>query len=143
MPANERYCARLIQCFDQFPNWGMISDETKAGLVRFLAAKARDDHEAHAAIQDLLADTERASSTATNRVPTTGELQVWLEAVRQPEPAKSYREMGVDDDGVPNYTCGRCRDGWIFRTKTVISKGSPLPQVYEFAGYCKCKGGWL
>ncbi len=142
MPANERYCAQLVQCFDQFANWSYISDETKAQLVRFLATNARDDHEAHAAIQDLLGDTARASSTATNRVPTTGELKVWLEAQRPPEAPQSYAEM-VGDDGVPNGGCGRCRDGWIFQTKRVISKGSSVPQEYEFAGRCRCVGGWL
>ena len=142
MPANERYCAQLVQCFDQFANWSYISDETKAQLVRFLATNARDDHEAHAAIQDLLGDTARASSTATNRVPTTGELKVWLEAQRPPEAPKAYAEM-AGDDGVPNSGCGRCRDGWIFQTKRVISKGSSVPQEYEFAGRCKCVGGWL
>jgi hypothetical protein len=162
MPANERYCAQLIQCFDQFANWSYISDETKAQLVRFLAVNARDDHEAHAAIQDLLGDTARASSTATNRVPTTGELKVWLESQRNGEAyqqAETTSKGGcgkvfeawryIDGDG--HWQQSRCENGVVRRTvlKRVQGRldedGKELQQAYDYSGFCKChpQGGWL
>lgn len=130
MPANERYCAQLVQSFDQYSNWGFISQETKISLIKFLADYARDDHEAHAAIVDLMGDTARAGSPATNKVPTVGELKLWIEAQRpqheSPPPITSRRG------------CGQCENGWIFRTAWRTVNGQR--REYSFAGPCACGG---
>lgn len=159
MPANERYCATLVQSFDQFPNWGMISEETKRRMVAHLAATARDDHEAHAAITDLLTDTARASSASTNRVPTIGELTQWITAQRgdqydTPPPAnrkggcgREFPHWHYDDENGRHVS--RCEGGWVRRTiwreigHMVNEDGTKAMQPYHFAGRCKCDGGWL
>jgi hypothetical protein len=131
MPANERYCLQLVQCFDQFSNWGYISEETKGSLVQFLAREAKDDHEAHAAVQDLLADPARASSSATNKVPTIGELQLWLHAQR---PQHESQAPITSRRG-----CGNCENGWIFREAWKSVGGQRM--LYSFAGKCPCREG--
>jgi hypothetical protein len=159
MPADLRYCATLVQCFEQFSNWPMIGDDGRRRLVEHLASQARDDHEAHAAIQDLLADPARASSPATNKVPTMGELSQWLASQRQdqydtPPPISSKGGCGkvfegwFYDDHEGRHP-SHCAGGWVRRTVwrevrgMVGEQGERLMQPYEYSGRCKCKGGWL
>lgn len=159
MSADLRYCATLVQCFEQFSNWPMIGEDGRLQLVKHLAATARDDDEAHAAIQALLSDPARASSPSTNRVPTMGELTQWLVSQRQdqydtPPPASGKGGCGrvfdgwtYDDDNGRHQSA--CEGGWVRRTiykqrgNMVNEDGSPLRQPYQFAGKCKCVGGWL
>lgn len=159
MPASERYCATLVQTFDQFSNWGMISEETKRKLVEHIAATARDDHEAHAAITDLLNDAARAASPQTNRVPTIGELTQWIVSQRTDQydtPAPASRKGGcgkVFDGWYYEDENGRhpshCAGGWVRRTiwreirGMVNEDGTKAMQPYHFSGRCKCEGGWL
>lgn len=144
MPASERYCAQLVQFFDQFPNWNFISDETKRQMVEFISRVARDDHEAHAAVQDLM------ENQTTGKVPTLSELRHWIEIQRegvsyQPPPSES-RGCGwqsakeVDSDGTP----ARCKDGWIHISRKAVVKGSTALTAYTYAGKCpRCHGaGW-
>lgn len=149
MPASERYCMELVLSFDQFPNWGFISETTKASLAKFLAQNARDDHEAHAAVCDLLADTARASSSQTNRVPTTGELKLWLESQRpahpNPPPPTEKRGCGAVFAKYqhPDGGAARCEDSWLRTVKRVIPTGRTEPEDFEVIGKCpKCYPGW-
>lgn len=159
MPADMRYCATLVECFEQYPNWPMLGDETRRQLVEHLAKTARDDHEAHAAIQDLLADPARASSPATNKVPTMGELTQWLMSQRDDQydtPPPASRKGGCGREW-PNWRyedengrhVSKCENGWVRRTiwreigHMVNEDGTKAMQPYHFAGRCKCDGGWL
>ena len=139
------FCGEQILRLDGLIGFASMGQEgyRERAKALFEAAGTRDI--AEAAITALLSDTARASNTETNRLPSAGEIRLWVDVVRPKEEPVSYREMAneADDDGIPTYTCGRCRDGWIFATKRVISKGSSVPQEYEFAGRCKCVGGWL
>lgn len=101
MPANEIYCAQLVQFFDQFPNWSFVSQETKLNMIAFLSRTARDDHEAHAAVQDLMENQN------TGKVPTISELRQWIEAQRDDEYKPPQRS------GKP--ACQHCVDGMAFR----------------------------
>lgn len=141
MPASERYCAQLVQFFDQFPNWNFISDETKRQMVEFISRVARDDHEAHAAIQDLM------ENQTTGKVPTLSELRHWIEIQREgvsyQPPAREKPGCGYQNasaahpDGGPT----RCEDGWIFVVKRVIVKGRTEAEDYTYAGKCpRCHG---
>lgn len=144
MPASERYCAQLVQFFDQFPNWGFISDETKRQMVEFISRTARDDHEAHAAIEDLM------QNQTTGKVPTISELRHWIEIQREgvsyQPPAPENRGCGwqsakdVDSEGKP----ARCKDGWIHMVRKAVVKGLPTLAEYSYAGKCpRCHGtGW-
>lgn len=141
MPANERYCAELVQFFDQFPNWGFVSDETKRNMVAFIARTARDDHEAHAAIQDLM------ENQTTGKVPTISELRHWIEIQREGIP---YQPPTREKPGCgavfaqyqhPDGGATRCEDGWIHVTKRIIPKGRTEPEDFTFSGKCpRCHG---
>lgn len=141
MPANERYCAQLIGYFDQFSNWNFISDDTKRQMVAFMARVCRDDHEAHAAVQDIL------ENQTSGKVPNIAELRHWIEVQREgvpyQPPAREKPGCGYQNanaahpDGGPT----RCEDGWIFVVKRVIVKGRTDAEDYTYAGKCpRCHG---
>ena len=139
-----RFCGEQITRLEGLVGYASMGENGYRERAKALFESAGTRDIAEAAITALLGDTARASNTETNRLPSAGEIRLWVDVVRPKEEPVSYREMASesDDDGIPTYTCGRCRDGWIFRTKRVIFKGSNVPQEYEYAGYCKCKGGW-
>ena len=160
MAADLRYCATLVQCFEQFSNWPMIGDDGRKKLVEHLAATARDDHEAHAAVIAILQDQARASSPATNKVPTMGELSTWIMAQRDdqydtPPPASSKGGCGKVFDGWTyhdefGFHPSQCQGGWVRRTiwrevrGMVNEDGTKAMQPYHFSGRCKCQdGGWV
>lgn len=136
MPANERYCAQLIGYFDQFSNWSFISDDTKRQMVDFMARACRDDHEAHAAVQDIL------ENQTTGKVPTIAELRHWIEIQREgvpyqpPAPENGgcgwQSEKEVDSEGKP----ARCNDGWIHIVRKAVVKGLPTLAEYSYTGKC-------
>lgn len=140
-----RFCGEQIMRLDGLVGFASMGEAGYRERAKALFDAAGTADIAAAAITALLNDTARASNTETNRLPSAGEIRLWVDAVRPHEEKPSYREMAgaSADDGARNYTCGRCRDGWIFHTKRVILKGSVQPQDYEFAGRCRCVGGWV
>lgn len=135
--ATMKFCGEQILRLDGLTGYAsMGADGFRERAVALLEAAGTQDI-AEAAIDALLGDTARASNTETNRLPSAGEIRLWVEVV---QPQKRYAEGGAASRG----GCGQCRDGWIFRTQRVIRPGDTMPTEYSCAGKCPtCHGpGW-
>lgn len=151
--------ARLVNRLDCLPFFSALTESGYRELYVAVAQEARSDMEAESAITALLSDVGRAANVDTNRVPSPGELRLWIRAQRDdqydtPAPISSKRGCGKvfdgwhyeDEDGRhPSH----CAGGWVRCTiwreirGMVNEDGSKAMQPYHFSGRCKCEGGWL
>lgn len=133
--ADLQFCGKQIMRLEGLSGFGSM---TQTGLRERAAAllnAAGTEQLAEAAISALLADTARASNPDTNRLPSVGEIRLWVEAV---QPERRYEESSTQTS--TGGFCDLCRHGrppgWITRTRVV--KGNH----YEFAGKCpRCNPG--
>lgn len=133
MRPSKQFCKSQIERMEGLPYYAAIGPHGFQELVNTLQGSSPCEESAKAAVDAILSDTSRASSPETNRVPSPGELIIWL---------KSQREDQYDSPS--NYSgrhCPRCENGrppgWI--TFTVTAHGLP----YAFAGKCPdCNPGW-
>ncbi len=151
--------ARLVNRLDCLPFFSALTESGYRELYAAVAQEARSEMEADSAITALLSDAGQASNVDTNRVPSPGELRLWIRAQREdqydtPAPASSRRGCGrafpnwhyEDDDG---RHVSKCEGGWVRRTiwrqigRLVNEDGTNAMQPYHFSGRCKCEGGWL
>lgn len=151
--------ARLVNRLDCLPFFSALTESGYRELYLAVAQEARSEMEADAAITALLSDAGRASNVDTNRVPSPGELRLWIRAQRDdqydtPPPASSKGGCGRE---WPNWRyedengrhVSKCENGWVRRTiwreigHMVNEDGTKAMQPYHFAGRCKCDGGWL
>jgi hypothetical protein len=107
------------------PYFGTIGPNGFTELVNALQESAADEWKARAAVDAILADTSRASSPETNRVPSPGELRVWVEA----------QSPTLDEDKPAGVFCGHCDNGWVRMNR--VYRG----MTYGYAGRCVCQGG--
>lgn len=152
-----REAAQQINRLDGLPYFAALSEAGYKELYTALAQEARSEAEAESAITALLSDAARAGSAETNRVPSPGEVRLWVRAQREdqydtPAPVDSRKGCGRvidawrDPDGEP----ARCVNGWIRRREwreirgIVDEQGAPLYQPYDYSGRCRCQdGGWV
>lgn len=151
--------ARLVNRLDCLPFFSALTESGYRELYSAVAQEARSEMEADAAITALLSDAGRASNVDTNRVPSPGELRLWIRAQRDdqydtPPPASSKGGCGRE---WPNWRyedengrhVSKCENGWVRRTiwreigHMVNEDGTKAMQPYHFSGRCKCDGGWL
>lgn len=151
--------ARLVNRLDCLPFFSALTESGYRELYLAVAQEARSEMEADAAITALLSDAGRASNVDTNRVPSPGELRLWIRAQRDdqydtPPPASSKGGCGRE---WPNWRyedengrhVSKCENGWVRRTiwreigHMVNEDGTKAMQPYHFSGRCKCDGGWL
>lgn len=151
--------ARLVNRLDCLPFFSALTESGYRELYLAVAQEARSEMEADAAITALLSDAGRASNVDTNRVPSPGELRLWIRAQRDDQydtPPPASRKGGCGREW-PNWRyedengrhVSKCENGWVRRTiwreigHMVNEDGTKAMQPYHFAGRCKCDGGWL
>jgi len=136
MPIEFRIAAQQTERLSSLPYFSAIPESGKMELITAMAEEARSDDEARLAISALLADTGRAGNVETNRVPSPGELRLWLQSQRS------------DKYDTPDYIrgdgryCERCTNGrpqgWIYEKRMIRGL------IYDFSGRCRCQpGGWV
>lgn len=136
MKATLKFCGEQILRLDGLAGYASMGQEGFRERAKALMESAGTEYVAEAAISALLSDTARAASTDTNRLPSVGEIRLWVEAV-QPE------RRATESGGQPPHGgyCDLCRHGrppgWVHAVKIV--KGNR----YEFSGKCpRCNPGW-
>lgn len=136
MKATLKFCGEQILRLDGLTGYASMGAEGFRERATALMESAGTEELAAAAISALLADTVRASSVDTNRLPSAGEIRLWAESLKP----QRYEESGTTGKS----GCGRCEGGWVFVTRRIIPRGQTLPQEYTFAGKCPtCYGpGW-
>ena len=91
MPVGLEIAAGLIDKLDSLPYSHALSAAGRMVLIETLAREAQSPDEANSAIMSILTDTMRASFAETNRMPSPGELLLWLHGSRtttsRPSPA--------------------------------------------------------
>ena len=149
--------AAIINRLDGLPYFAALTEAGYRELYTALAQESRSEEEAHSAITALLSDAARASSAETNRVPSPGEVRLWVRSQRpdqydSPPPASGKRGCGrvIDKWRHPDGGPARCEGGWIHKREwreirgMVNEDGTRAMQPYDFAGRCKCQdGGWV
>lgn len=125
MPLDKQFCKRQIERLEGLPFYASIGSNGFTELVGTLQNFSASESIAKAAIDALLFDQPRASNSETNRVPSPGELRLWIEA-QSPET--------LDDQRPEGRYCGHCERGWI-RHATVF-RGNR----YEGVRRCECQG---
>lgn len=152
MKPSKKFCGEQILRLSGLSGFAGMGETGYQERARALLEYADTEDIARAAIDALLADTARASNPETNRVPSPGEIRLWIESV-QPErdyyePPPPSGETGrpgcgwtststIGPDGEPS----QCENGWIFVVKRVITKRAPEPIDYIYAGKCpRCHG---
>lgn len=132
MKATLKFCGAQILRLDGLTGYASMGQEGFQERAKALMEAAGTEELAAAAISALLADTARASSTDTNRLPSPGEIRLWVESLKP----QRYEESGTTGGG----GCGRCQDGWVFVVRRIIPPGRTVPEDFTFAGKCpKCK----
>ena len=126
MQPSKQFCKRQIERMEGLPYYATIGTHGFTELVNALVDSAASDDIARAAVDAILSDTSRASSPETNRVPSPGELRVWVQAQAPPP---------LDDQRPARQFCGGCESGWVRATES--ARGF----VYEGVGRCVCQGG--
>lgn len=152
MKPSMKFCGEQIMRLDGLVGFASMGENGYRERAKALFDAAPSEDIAEAAISALLADPARASNTETNRLPSAGEIRLWVNAV-QPErdyyePPPPSGETGrpgcgwtststIGPDGEPS----KCESGWIFVVKRVITKRAPEPIDYTYAGKCpRCHG---
>lgn len=149
--------ARIINRLDCLPFFSQLTETGYKELYTALAQEASSVGEATSAITALLSDAGRAANAQTNRVPSPGEVRLWVRAQRDdqydtPPPAASRSGCGrvfagwETAEGQPS----QCENGWVRRRiwkeirGMVNEDGTPAMQPYDYSGRCKCQdGGWV
>jgi hypothetical protein len=126
MPLTKQFCKRQIERMEGLPYYASIGVNGFQELVNALQEAAVTEQIARGAVDAILADTCRAANPETNRVPSPGELRVWVEA-QSPAP--------LDDTRPARRFCGYCESGWV--RSTTEYRGMP----YALVGRCVCQGG--
>ena len=126
MPLSKQFCKRQIERMEGLPYYASIGANGFQELVNALQSAAATEEIARSAVDAILADPCRVASPETNRVPSPGELRVWVEA-QSPPP--------LDDTRPDLRFCGNCNGGWVPYTREY--RGMP----YDCVGRCVCQGG--
>lgn len=82
MKLTNKFCGEQILRLQGLPYYASIGEGGYKSLWTALQNTAESESEAEAAITAILTDTARASSTEMNRVPSPGELIVWIHSHR-------------------------------------------------------------
>ena len=149
--------ARIINRLDGLPFFSAMTEAGYKELYSALAQEARSEMEAEEAVTALLSDAGRAGNVETNRVPSPGEIRLWVRAQRQdqydtPPPASGRSGCGkvFEKWEHPDGGKARCEHGWVRRRiwkeirGMVDEHGGRAMQPYDFSGRCKCQdGGWV
>lgn len=162
MPIPRSEAERLIARLESLPFAAQTSAEGWSGLIDALAERAESVEQAAAAIEALLTDTARASNPTTDRMPSKGELLLWIQAQQQPVAERDsgwscgriidgwqYLDYPVEGVSLSKvWHQSKCERGWIRRTQLVDSgyvdkHGLTIMQPYEFSARCRCVGGAL
>jgi len=152
MKPSMKFCGEQIMRLDGLVGFASMGENGYRERAKALFDAAPTEDIAEAAISALLADPARASNTETNRLPSAGEIRLWVNAVQPerdyyepPTPVEDGGKRGcgwvstttIDPDGEPSH----CVDGWVHVVKRVITKRSPEPIDYTYAGKCpRCHG---
>lgn len=148
--ATMKFCGEQILRLDGLTGYAsMGADGFRERAVALLEAAGTQDI-AEAAIDALLGDTARASNPETNRLPSAGEIRLWVEAV---QPQERYAEGGAAIRGGcgtvfrklthPDGGPARCEDTWVRSVRNVGAKGTTAVVPVESIGKCpRCCPGW-
>ena len=101
MPISFELAAQRIEMLSGLPYYQNTLPEAMASLIHALASEADSDAMACNAMEALRSDVARASSSATNRMPSPGEIRVWVQ--HEKDKAKRYWVSPPE----PNF-CRKC-----------------------------------
>jgi hypothetical protein len=79
MPISFELASQRITMLSGLPYYQNMLPEAMVSLIQALAAEADSDAMACNALEALRSDVARASSSATNRMPSPGEIRVWIQ----------------------------------------------------------------
>lgn len=79
MPISFELASQRIEMLAGLPYYQNTPPEAMVSLIHALAAEADSDAMACNAMEALRSDIARASSSATNRMPSPGEIRVWVQ----------------------------------------------------------------
>ena len=96
MPVGLEIAAAAIDKLDSLPYSHALSAAGRMVLIETLAREAESPGEANSVVMSILTDTMRASFVETNRMPSPGELLLWLRGSRTPSarPSPACRRCG-------------------------------------------------
>lgn len=96
MPVGLEIAAAAIDKLDSLPYSHALSAAGRMVLIETLAQEAESPAEANSVVMSILTDTTRASFVETNRMPSPGELLLWLRGSRAPSarPSPACRRCG-------------------------------------------------
>ena len=115
MPISFELAAQRIEMLSGLPYYQNTLPEAMASLIHALAAEADSDAMACNALEAMRSDIARASSSATNRMPSPGEIRVWVQ--HEKDKARRYWVSPPDPD-----FCLKCAG-----TRKVLPDSYPIP----------------
>lgn len=154
-----KFCGEQILRLDGLVGFASMGKDGYRERAKALLDASPSQDIAEAAIDALLGDTARASNAETNRLPSAGEIKLWVEVVMESRRAAApgnerartkcdrILQKYEDPEGGP----ARCQNGWIRhrvwrKVKGMVAEdGSDIMQPYDFSGRCReCQeGGWV
>jgi hypothetical protein len=88
MPISFELAAQRIEMLSGLPYYQNTLPEAMASLIHALAAEADSDAMACNAMEAIRSDIARASSSTTNRMPSPGEIRLWVQ--QEKDKARRY-----------------------------------------------------
>ena len=79
MPISFELASQRITMLSGLPYYQNTLPDAMVSLIQALAAEADSDAMACNALEAMRSDVARASSSATNRMPSPGEIRVWVQ----------------------------------------------------------------